>query len=316
MGKNVCQLCGGVDFEEVPVKHTFADRDYNLIQCRKCNLITVDPMPSVETVKSFYDEEYFEKDYKCGVKSQSYCEEESATIQKAHQVLTLVKKLKPYGVLLEIGCAGGIFLGEALKWGYQVEGVEISSSMGLRATGVYGLRVRQGNFEELEFMDESFDIICLFDVFEHLREPRKALEKIHRILKPGGIVVIDVPTTKNALPFKLSVSLLKVFKKIRTVSSPPYHLYEYFPSTLESFLNQTNFESRKVQKYVTPPWKYLNEDGSKIKKLVLSVIRYLNYLLYITFKVYSDRLLIIAQKGKDKTCAISSLVERDLLEVT
>ncbi|MDP3024959.1 MAG: class I SAM-dependent methyltransferase [candidate division Zixibacteria bacterium] len=300
MEKDFCQLCGKDDFEEIPVRHTFNDYNYNLIHCNNCNLITVDPMPSSETVKSFYRDEYFEKDYRCGVKSHSYYEEESAAIEKANQVLPIVKNLKPQGTLLEIGCAGGTFLDQASKKGYQTMGVEVSTSMSQKASELYGVKVRQGDFEELEFMDESFDIVCMFDVFEHLREPRKALEKIYKILKHTGIVVIDVPTTKNALAFKLSVNLLKIFKKTRRISSPPYHLYEYLPNTLQGFMSQVGFKPCEVRKYATPPWKYLNEDESKIKKLVLGTVRYLNYFLSITFKIYTDRLLVIAKKGDDQ----------------
>ncbi|HEX9912709.1 MAG TPA: methyltransferase domain-containing protein [candidate division Zixibacteria bacterium] len=296
MEKDVCQLCGESDFKKIPVRHTFNDCNYNLIQCKNCSLITVDPMPSPETVKSFYCDEYFEKDYKCGIKSHSYYEEEATLIEKTNLVLPLVNKLKPQGTLLEIGCAGGTFLNQALKKGYQVQGIEVSPSMSQKAQELYGIEVRQGDFEELEFMDEVFDVVCMFDVFEHLRGPRKALEKIYQILKPDGIVVIDVPTTKNALAFKLSVNLLKIVNKIRRISSPPYHLYEYLPNSLQRFLSQVGFETCEVQKYATLPWKYLNEDGSKIKKLVLSAVRYLNYFLCITFKIYTDRLLVIAKK--------------------
>ncbi len=300
MERNTCRLCNELDFAKIPVRHVFGDCNYSLIQCRNCNLITIDPMPSPESVRSFYCDKYFEKDYKCGIRSHSYCEEESAAIEKANQVLPRVKKLKPQGALLEIGCAGGTFLDQASKRGYQVEGVELSPSMSQKASDLYGVKVRQGDFEELQFGDESYDIVCMLDVFEHFREPGKVLEKIHRILKPGGIVVIDVPTTKNALPFKLSVNLLNAFKKTRRISSPPYHLYEYLPDTLQGFLNRAEFEPRELEKYSTPPWKYQNEDGSKAEKVLVSMIRYLNYFLSMTFEIYTDRLLIIAQKGADK----------------
>jgi ubiquinone/menaquinone biosynthesis C-methylase UbiE len=316
MERDVCQLCGEMDFKEIPVRHTFNNCNYNLIQCRNCNLITVNPMPSSETVKSFYCDKYFEKDYRCGVKTHSYYEEESALIEKANLILPLVNKLRPQGTLLEIGCAGGTFLNQALKRGYQVEGAEVSTSMSQKASELYGVKVRQGDFEELEFTNEAFDIVCMLDVFEHFREPSKALEKIYRILKPGGIVVIDVPTTKNALAFKLSVSLLKTTKKIRMISSPPYHLYEYLPDTLQRFLSQAGFESCKLQKYATFPWRYSNEDGSKIKKLALNTARYLNYFLSVTFKIYTDRLLVIAQKEEEKRCVISSPAEQVSSEVT
>ncbi|MDH4222400.1 MAG: class I SAM-dependent methyltransferase, partial [candidate division Zixibacteria bacterium] len=294
--KNVCNLCGSSNFREFPVIYTFTNCKYNLIQCCKCNLITVSPMPSPETIRSFYSDEYFKKDYQCGIKTDNYYAEGAATIQKANQVLPLLKKLKPKGVLLEIGCAGGTFLDQASKNNYEVEGVEVSSSMSEKASELYGVKVRQGDFEKLEFMDGSFDIVCMFDVFEHLREPKQALAKIYRILKSNGIVVIDIPTTKNALAFKLSTKILEIAKKTRGISSPPYHLYEYLPSTLQRFLRLTNFELCKVKKYTTPPWRYLNEDGSRIKKLMLCITRYFNYLLSISFKVYTDRLLVIAQK--------------------
>jgi len=299
MEQNVCQLCGGVDFRRLPVRNIFKNCGYDLVQCRNCNLITVNPMSSRDTIRAFYRDEYFEKDYKCGVKGHSYYEEESSTIEKAKQVLSLVNILKPQGILLEIGCAGGIFLNQAQKDDYQVEGVEVSLSMSQKAQELYGVKVRQGDFEEVEFASESFDVICMFDVFEHLRNPKEVLKKTHRILKPEGIVVIDVPTTKNALAFRLSVNLLKVLRKIRRISLPPYHLYEYMPSTLQRFLNQTGFESKDVHKYAALPWKYLNEDGSGLTRIVLGMVRYLNYFLSVTFKVCTDRLLIIAQKGKD-----------------
>jgi 2-polyprenyl-3-methyl-5-hydroxy-6-metoxy-1,4-benzoquinol methylase len=300
MEKKTCRLCDQLNFTKIPVRHVLGDCSYSLIQCTNCSLITIDPLPSPEAVKSFYCDKYFEKDYRCGIRSHSYYEEESAAIEKANQLLPRVKKLKPQGVLLEIGCAGGTFLDRASKMGYQVEGVELSQSMSQKASDIYGVQVRQGDFEELQFMDESFDIVCMFDVFEHFREPGKALEKIHRMLKPGGIVVIDVPTTKNALPFKLSVNLLNIAKKTRRISSPPYHLYEYLPATLQGFLSRAKFEQCELQKYSTPPRKYLSQDGPKTKKVLVSLIRYLNYFLSMTFEIYTDRLLIIAQKGADK----------------
>jgi ubiquinone/menaquinone biosynthesis C-methylase UbiE len=299
VNRDVCQLCEENNYRKIPVRYSFAGQIYSLIQCKNCDLIAVSPMPSTETVKNFYCDKYFDKDYRCGVKSHSYYEEESPSIEKANLVLPLLNKLKPEGTLLEIGCAGGIFLHQASKTGYHVEGVEVSLSMCRKALKLCGVKVTQGDFEELKFRGESFDIVCMFDVFEHLAKPREALEKINRILKPGGIVVIDVPTTKNALAFRLSVNFLKITKKIRVISSPPYHLYEYVPNTLQRFMNQAKFELCEVKKYATPPWKYLNEDGSYIKKLALNIVRYLNYLFSIAFKSYTDRLLVIAQKRKD-----------------
>ena len=92
--------------------------------------------------------------------------------------------------LVDIGCSRGQFVQAAAELGFDAEGVEPAPHMAAAAQAA-GLKVHQGLLEELDFRQESFDAATLFEVVEHLREPRALLGSCHRILKPGGILVIS-----------------------------------------------------------------------------------------------------------------------------
>lgn len=76
----------------------------------------------------------------------------------------------------------------------ELNGIDISSAMLREATSTLkghdvDLRLQQANLEMLPFEDDSFDIVLVAHVLEHLADPQKAIVEIHRVLKPGGLVV-------------------------------------------------------------------------------------------------------------------------------
>lgn len=216
-----CQLCNQRAFHEIPFDYVFKNHRYKLVQCKHCKLITVDPLPPIQVIKEFYNIDYFDKDYRCGIKTKSYYEEDKEQERKALQFLPLLKKIKPSGKLLEIGCAGGTFLYIAREWGYEVQGLEISPYMAKQASQRYGLKIEIGDLENNNLFQGQFDMVCMFDVFEHLPHPLDSLSEVYRLLKPEGVLLIDIPTTKNALAFKLSSKMLRILSKRRDILSPP-----------------------------------------------------------------------------------------------
>jgi len=97
-------------------------------------------------------------------------------------------------------------------------------------------RLKLGMIEDIEYEDESFDFMTYGAVFEHLYHPARALEKTIKWLKPGGIVHIEVPSSKHTV-----AKLINLYFKLRGTNyvshiSPmhsPFHLYEF---GLKSFL--------------------------------------------------------------------------------
>ncbi|HWR58584.1 MAG TPA: class I SAM-dependent methyltransferase [Thermodesulfovibrionales bacterium] len=98
--------------------------------------------------------------------------------------------------LLDIGCSSGSFLHFAKKFGYAVSGVEpapLAAATAIRS----GLDVKQGFLEHINYPDNHFDVITMFEVIEHVKEPVDLLRECHRILTEGGIMVIGTGNTDS-----------------------------------------------------------------------------------------------------------------------
>ena len=97
------------------------------------------------------------------------------------------------GRLLEIGSSVGLFLDEAQRRGWDATGIEPSRWAAEKARGL-GVRVFNGALDEFVPNDGPFDVVASWDVWEHLDDPMKALDRTFELLRPGGILVF---TTLN-----------------------------------------------------------------------------------------------------------------------
>jgi glycosyltransferase involved in cell wall biosynthesis/2-polyprenyl-3-methyl-5-hydroxy-6-metoxy-1,4-benzoquinol methylase len=101
-------------------------------------------------------------------------------------------RLPPAG-LLELGCSHGAFLALAEQVGFRVTGLELSPWVVGFARSSFGVDVRIGPIERQGFQSGSFDVICLFDVLEHLQDPVQTLECCAQALSSNGILVVQTP---------------------------------------------------------------------------------------------------------------------------
>ena len=136
-----------------------------------------------------------------------------------------------------MGCATGNFIYHMIgnhQWGLQ--GIEISPQAAELAQS-RGLDVRVGSLDQIQFEKESFDVVTLWDVLEHLHDPSKAVAEIFRILKPDGILVFRVPNL-DSWDYRL-------FKRFWSGFETPRHLTIFNRATLQSLLEKSGF--RMVQ---------------------------------------------------------------------
>lgn len=119
-----------------------------------------------------------------------YLDQAPQRVANAHRLLDLVP---PGGRLLEIGCACGFLLIAARERGFAVEGVEVSTWAAAYARDNCALAVHTGCVEALDLPAESFDVVVMADVIEHLLDPRQTLRHIHRVLRPGGRLLLLTP---------------------------------------------------------------------------------------------------------------------------
>lgn len=160
--------------------------------------------------------------------------------------------IKSKGKSLDIGCNAG-YLVEALKnAGWEASGVELNP-LYIQFATARGLDVTQGSTEKLPFAAESFDLISLCHVLEHLSEPNQTLEQAFRLLKPGGFLLVAVPN------FKVS-KLHKFFLGDREcIFLPGQHIWYFSKDTLDSTVSRLGFQPVKTMTYIA-----LEGDSKKI----------------------------------------------------
>ena len=145
------------------------------------------------------------------------------------------------GRALDLGCGTGNYTFELKKRGFDVIGLDASEGM-LRIARSKGLNCIRGNAYSLPFPEESFDLVLSVTMFEFIHEPEKVLAEIHRVLKPGGEVIIGTMNGK---------SLWFLFKRLKSIFTETAYRYAsfYTPGGLEGLLRKagfTNVESAGV----------------------------------------------------------------------
>lgn len=124
---------------------------------------------------------------------------------------------------LDVGCHTGRFLEMTRSFGMEVAGVELDSHA-VKAAEKKGLDVHHGTLLDARFASESFEVVTLNHVFEHLPDPDANMRELHRILKPGGTLILATPN-----PDALT---RRVFGEDWVHIDAPRHLHLYSPSVL------------------------------------------------------------------------------------
>ncbi|NJO55778.1 MAG: class I SAM-dependent methyltransferase [Rhodospirillales bacterium] len=170
---------------------------FRLVTCRRCGHIYQNPRPTIASIDHFYPDDY--------IPFQTAIEDEPRWIRRfdrrygrdrrclaVHRAARLPLDNTDKR-LLDVGCATGIFLDGMRRLGWSVQGVEPSPTAAEYAQKRLGLSVFQGRLEAAGFAEASFDAVTLWDVLEHVHEPEQTLADIHRVLRPGGLLVLSLP---------------------------------------------------------------------------------------------------------------------------
>lgn len=131
---------------------------------------------------------------------ESYMREAQFKRENAVEVLQRIEALKPQrGRLLDVGCFCGVFLSVAAERGWDCDGLEPLVGPSIYARSHFNLRVVTDTLRATTFPPNQFDVVTAFQVFEHLIEPDKEIELLLPMLKPGGLLVIEVPNIATPL---------------------------------------------------------------------------------------------------------------------
>ncbi len=112
------------------------------------------------------------------------------------KILLLLEKPAQEISLLDVGCSSGAFLSTAAALGFRAQGVEPAAKAAQSAIQT-GLRVHIGTLHEARFPAQHFDAVTLFEVIEHIKDTITLLNECHRIMRPGGVLMIGTGNTDS-----------------------------------------------------------------------------------------------------------------------
>ena len=233
--KKHCRICSGTDLRVVS-----GPWGRHLV-CRQCGSVTKD--------LSFDEYQAMNPSYDPGpnieLESKEAVLEYLGVKDKEAFLLPFLKRVHGPKRMLDIGCGAGGYLVAGQNLGLEVEGVEPSDSHSTIARSL-GLNVKQGYFVADEFPSDTYDLVVLSHVIEHIYEPFGFLRGIMKVLKPGGILVVSTPNAGSTVA-RLSSSYWVMLKTIDHVNMFSLKSLKHSPikdlGKVESFTSEYSWES-------------------------------------------------------------------------
>jgi 2-polyprenyl-3-methyl-5-hydroxy-6-metoxy-1,4-benzoquinol methylase len=199
-------------------------------RCDTCGLLFQSPRMDEESLR-----EYYVSEFSLRFRGSEAPDEQALALRdtvaayrfrwlKEHRILA------PGRSLLELGCGAGSFLQLCERFGMLAWGVEPSAGYAAHARSL-GLSVENGHFPAARGGRDQYDVVALFHVLEHLPRPRETLAFIRGMLRPGGLLVIEVPDIGRAIGPRWSERYFHV-----------PHLLDFTEDSLRYLLTDGGFE--------------------------------------------------------------------------
>ena len=227
-----CGLCGS---DERELK--FEDGPFSVVTCKRCDLTYVTPrLNDASLIEEVYNESYWSSDAAKVHGYTDYRADEPLYRKTYQRRLAVVRRhFKDPGRVLDVGCAAGFFLSVMQGEGWDVLGLEPSDAIRARAAELLGPNhVQAGLLGQVELADDSFDLVSMWDVIEHIPDPVAAAREVRRILKPDGRFLIE---TQN-----VNSRAAKVLGKRWQHYKHAEHIYHFNPKTIGDILERAGFE--------------------------------------------------------------------------
>jgi 2-polyprenyl-3-methyl-5-hydroxy-6-metoxy-1,4-benzoquinol methylase len=192
-----CPVCGSRDASKVYAEanfdvakldeYAFASRKmpeymhHRLIECPVCDLVYANPVPTMETLSSAYNEAAFDSAEEARHAARTY----------GSFLPAIASRLPDRCGALDIGTGDGVFLEQLLSRGFSgVMGVEPSAAPIAAARPRIRPLIKHDIFRPEDYQPGSFSLITCFQTIEHLSDPLEMCRDAHRLLKEGGALLL------------------------------------------------------------------------------------------------------------------------------
>jgi len=210
---------------------------------------TVEPDGTIE-----YEEEYHKVTIDPDGKERHLLDEQDHALSGISEITSYVSKLTP-GKVLDVGCGLGWFL-SSLDKSWDRHGIEISEFASNNASK-YG-QIRNGTLFEFDWENDSFDLIVMNHVIEHLSNPEGTIQLLHDLLKDDGVFIIGTPDFDSGAARRYG-------KNYRFLHDPT-HISLFSNDSMHRFLRDHGFKIMGVEyPFFETPW-FTMENVLKVLK--------------------------------------------------
>ncbi len=230
-----CLMCSSDDIREY---HRDA-KDIKVFRCDKCGIQFMNPQYTDQHLADYYSR---------------YTRDEpewNEPLMYGHDFyLKILESYVPTkGSLLDVGAGKGHLLRAALQRGWNASGYEIDCELARKLTNTLDIQVHCGEFNAVGWQDGQFDAVVMHHVLEHLKNPVRYLQSIHRILRDVGFLFIALPNIHSlSSRYKLFLEKAHIRKNnIGAYYDTSHHLWYFTPGTLSQFLSRLGFDVRYMR---------------------------------------------------------------------
>lgn len=229
---NSCPACAAVSKAHSPVGRK---NGHELVCCRICQTVFVEPMPSGETLSCLYDH------YRSTAK---YLRKRDGKVRRALWRLRLLPI--PRGArFLDVGCNAGFAVSAALRLGLDAHGIDVDGEAIRQArTWLPPERFSAISVQEYVTRGERADVIYMSEVLEHVPHPESVVAAISAILNPRGLLYLTCPDAGHFL----RPSPFTDWKECK----PPEHLVYYTRQGLRALFGRHGFERIRFRPHTKP----------------------------------------------------------------
>ncbi len=240
---NRCLACGESNgaplFEVSDALYGTTEDRFTVVRCCQCGLMRLTPQIPEDRLHLYYPASYWFVPDAFSRLEETY----RRLVLRDHIgfVLAAYRRAGVNGLLLEVGCGGGLLLGMLAKRGVRGAGMDISAQAAASARKVNRIPALCGTLQHAPLRSGSFSVVTMFHVVEHLNDPVVHLLAARRLLRPGGRVVVQVPNA-DSWQFRL-------FGKRWNGMDVPRHLVNYRTRDLVQLLERCGFRVERIKHF-------------------------------------------------------------------
>ncbi len=233
-----CPWCDSPDIRQGSKIHDYflTGEEFSLFSCKSCGLVFTNPRPKLENLGLYYqsDKYYSHTSSQGGIIPFIYRKVKEINLKTKFKQVTAGSVINK---VLDIGCGTGDFLNVCKKSGIEIFGIEPDSKARYLAKEILKVEILHPDQSE-KIPDESFDLITMWHVLEHVPDLKKQISELSRIIKKGGKVVIALPVYESYDA--------EVYKEKWAAWDVPRHLYHFNKAVINKMMLANDFKPGNV----------------------------------------------------------------------